>query len=158
MALIIWNGVINNSNAFRTLREPCNFFYSRVFNLEVESNYHTQKKCKWARKGVSIWQGVYLISNHHRRYSVKVCVRCRYPSWLVHMSLSPDLRQTLGHGNDLETHFFLCRVPNVTWNLKVLILHMKIQSTLGFATSLRHRGLGRKPQWKSLNQVDFRLV
>merc|ERR1711988_503440 len=42
-----------------------------------------------------------LISTHHRRYSVKVWVRCRYPSWLAHMSLSPDLRQTLGHGNDL---------------------------------------------------------
>ena len=30
--------VINNLNGFRTLWEPCKFFYTRVFHLEVESN------------------------------------------------------------------------------------------------------------------------
>ena len=34
----------------------------------------------------------------------------------------------------------------------------QIQSTLGFATSLRQRGQGRLTQRKSLNQVDFCLV
>ena len=38
MALIICNGVINNLNASRTLWEPCKFFYTRVFHLEVESS------------------------------------------------------------------------------------------------------------------------
>ena len=38
MALIIFNGVINNINVLRTLWEPCKFFYTRVFHLEeVES-------------------------------------------------------------------------------------------------------------------------
>ena len=41
MALIIFNGVINNLNVFWTLGEPCKFFYTRVFHLEVESKVPT---------------------------------------------------------------------------------------------------------------------
>ena len=36
-----FNGVINNLNVFRTLGEPCKFFYTRVFHLEVESKVPT---------------------------------------------------------------------------------------------------------------------
>ena len=39
MALIIFNGVINNLDVFRTLGEPCKFFYTCVFHLEVESTF-----------------------------------------------------------------------------------------------------------------------
>ena len=38
MALIIFNGVINNINVLRTnFGSRVNFFYTRVFHLEVES-------------------------------------------------------------------------------------------------------------------------
>ena len=43
VALRICSGVINNLNGFRTLWEPCKFFYTRVFHLEVES--------------INFWQG-----------------------------------------------------------------------------------------------------
>ena len=39
MALIVCSWVINNLNGFRTLWEPCKFFYTRVFHLEVESTW-----------------------------------------------------------------------------------------------------------------------
>ena len=38
------------------------------------------------------------------------------------------------------------------------VLIITVQSTLGFATSLRQVGQGRETQRKSLNQVDFSLI
>ena len=36
--LVIYNEVLNNLIYFRTLWELCNFFYTRVFHLEIESS------------------------------------------------------------------------------------------------------------------------